>query len=199
MSIKICTSEHMLSTVNGLDMRRNWFPRIAAERFLKSEKDGEIKSSPDPVTMIDGDLTWFNNSDEAQVIAVQVKRAPRTVVAQSPSTVLITDAWTFDLGKNPSADQPTTYQDTFGGKMQIDRPEARAEDLKFGRLFYDSDSSQAWVPCGVLEPYESIHFRYLAAVYTPGVWTTPTEFEPRWEAFAYWARLLCYASPVGSQ
>ena len=31
-----------------------------AEAFLESVKDGEISRSPDPVTMISGDLTWYN-------------------------------------------------------------------------------------------------------------------------------------------
>ena len=94
----------MLSTVNGLGMSRNWFPRIVAEAFLESTKDGEIKRSPDPVTMIDGDVSWTNNSNAPQVAFVQVLRAPRSVVVQSPSTVVIHDAWSFAVGRSPTAD-----------------------------------------------------------------------------------------------
>ncbi|OHU29012.1 hypothetical protein [Mycobacteroides chelonae] len=198
MSIKVCTSEHMLSTVTGLDMRRNWFPDIVAERFLESTKDGPISRSPDPVTMIDGDLTYFNNSPDPVFMTVQVIRAPRSIVAQNPGTVVIHDAWSWAVGKSPTADYPSVIQDSFGGRGQIDRPENAADKLLYARLFLDGDSTQAWVTIGQLDPYESLHFRYLAAVQTPGVWTTPSEFEPRWEAQARWTRLLAFSMPVGS-
>ncbi|SKU85198.1 Uncharacterised protein [Mycobacteroides abscessus subsp. massiliense] len=198
MSIKVCTSEYMLSTVNGLDMRRNWFPSIVAERFLQSKKDGQISRSPDPVTMIDGDLTYFNNTPDPVYITVQVIRAPRSIVAQNPGTVVIHDAWSWAVGKSPTADFPSVIQDSFGGRGQVDRPENAADKLLFGRFFADGDSSQAWVNVGQLDAQDSLHFRYLAAVQTPGVWTTPSEFEPRWEAQARWTRLLAFAMPVGS-
>lgn len=197
MTVKICCSEFMLSTVAGLGMSRSWFPRIVAEAFLESTKDGEIKRSPDPVTMIDGDLSWTNNSSDPQMVFVQVLRAPRSVVIQSPTTVVIHDAWSFMVGRSPTADYPSVMQDTFGGKLQYDRPSAAAADLKYCRQFYDGEGSQAWVTVGQVDPQESMHFRYLAAVQTPGVWTTPSEFEPRWEANARWARLLAFALPVG--
>lgn len=198
MSIKVCTSEYMLSTVNGLDMRRNWFPSIVAERFLQSKKDGQISRSPDPVTMIDGDLTYFNNTPDPVYITVQVIRAPRSIVAQNPGTVVIHDAWSWAVGKSPTADFPSVIQDSFGGRGQMDRPENAADKLLFGRFFADGDSSQAWVNVGQLDAQDSLHFRYLAAVQTPGVWTTPSEFEPRWEAQARWTRLLAFAMPIGS-
>ncbi|MHC9292069.1 DUF7172 family protein [Mycobacterium sp. LTG2003] len=198
MGIKPCTLEYMLATVDGLDMRRNWFPRVVAERFLESTKDGTITRAPDPVVMIDGDVTWFNNSPDPQVLAVQVIRAPRTIVAQNPSTVVIHDAWSSAKGVSPVADYPSIVQDAFGGRAQIDRPEASAEALKFGRLFVDGDTTQALVPIGELEPQHSVHFRYVCSVQTPGTWTSPSEFEPRWEAHARWARLLLLAWPVGS-
>lgn len=198
MGVKLCTSEYMLSTVKGLGMARHWFPRIVAEAFLESTRDGEIKRSPDPVTMIDGDLAWFNNNPDPQMVFVQVIRAPRSVVAQSPGTVVIHDAWSWAVGESPTADFPSVIQDTFGGKLQFDRPSAASADLKYCRQFYDSDSSSAWVSVGQVNALESLHFRYLAAVQTPGVWTTPTEFDPRWEAQARWARLLAFAVPVGS-
>ena len=188
----------MLSTPGGVGMRRNWFPRIVAERFLTSSKDGEIKRCPDPVTMIEGDLTWFNNSPDPQDLSVQVLRSPRTVVAQSPSTVVIHDAWSYAVGEDPTADYPSVAQDMMGGRMQINRPETVAEDLKYGRFFFDFDGSQSWVTIGVVPSMQILHFRYIAAVQTPGVWTTPTEFEPSWEAYARWARLLAFATPVGS-
>lgn len=199
MSLKICSFENMISDAGGTDLARAWFPRIVAESFLGSTKDGSIKRSPDPVTMIDGDLTWFNSSDAAQHITVQVIRAPRSVVVQNPSTVLIHDAWSFQVGRSPAADFPSVIQDTFGGRMQIDRPEVTADTILYGRVFYDADATQTFVDVGEVQPKDSLHFRYLAAVQTPGVWTTPTEFDPRWEASARWARLLAFATPVGSR
>ena len=64
--------------------------------------------------------------------------------------------------------------------------------------FYETDDSVAWVNIGELPPDESLHFRYLAAVQTPGIWTSPSEFEPRWEAHVRWTRLRCWAAPLGS-
>jgi hypothetical protein len=197
MSIKVCGSQ-MVSTVDGTDMARAWFPRITAEAFLESTKDGEISRAPDSVTMIDGDLTWYNNSDMDQFAVVQVLRAPRTVVAQNPSTVVIHDAWTHQVAVSPQADFPSIMQDAFGGRVQIDRQEVAAADLQYGRFFYDGDSTECWVTVGLVPAQQMLHFRYLAAVQTPGTWTSPSEFEPRWEAYARWTRLLCYAGPVGS-
>lgn len=198
MSVKICTSEYMLGTVKGLGMARSWFPRIVAEAFLESTKDGEIGRAPDPVTMIDGDLSWFNNNKGDQQVFVQVIRAPRSVVVQSPGTVVIHDAWSWAVGESPTADYPSVIQDTFGGKTQYDRPSVVAADIKYCRQFYDADSSAAWVNIGIVKSMESLHFRYLAAVQTPGIWTTPSEFDPRWEAQARWARILAFATPVGA-
>jgi hypothetical protein len=198
MTVKICTSEYMLGTVAGLGMARHWYPQIVKEAFLESIKDGEITRAPDPVTMIDGDLTYFNNHKDSLMLVVQVLRAPRSIVAQSPNTVVIHDAWSFQIGESPSADFPSVFQNTFGGKMQLDRPSAAAADLIYGRVFADSDSSQAWVNIGELPAGQSLHFRYLAAVQTPGIWTSPSEFEPRWEAQARWTRLLAWATPKGS-
>lgn len=198
MSIKVCTSEYMLSTVAGIDMRRSWFPRVVTEAFLESTKDGKIERSPDPVTMIDGDLSWFNNSRDPQIVAVQVNRAPRTIVSQNPGTVVIHDAWSVAKGVSPVADYPSVTQDSFGGRAQIDRPEAAAENLLFGRLYIDGDSTQAMVAIGELPPKHSVHFRYVCSVQTPGTWTQPSEFESRMEAHARWTRLVMLASPVGA-
>ena len=197
-SLKIATSEYMISDVNGIGMRLGWFPRVVAEAFLEATKDGEIKRSPDPVTTISGDLSWFNNSPDDAVLTVLVHRAPRSIVAQSPATVIIMDAWTFAVGANPQADYPSVNQDNTGGKLQLDRSSVAAADLAYGRFFLDSDASQVWVPIGTVPSMQTMHFRYLAAVQTPGVWTSPSEFEPRWEAETRWTRLIAFSVPVGS-
>lgn len=196
MSLKICTAEHMISNVGGLGVATSWLPRVVQEQFLESTKDGPIKLSPDPVTMIDGDLTWYNNTGVDQRVWVLVHRAPRSIVAQSPATVVIHDAVSFRVGEVPIADFPSVIADTFGGRIQIDRASAAAADLQYGRYFLDGDDSQVYVDIGVVPDRRSFHFRYLAAVQTPNVWVTPTEFSPRWEANARWARLVALAAPA---
>lgn len=194
---KILTAEYMLSDTNGLGLRRNWFPRIVAEAFLESTKDGDIKRSPDPVTMIDGDLTWFNNSPDDQIVQVIVHRAPRTIVSTSPATVIIIDAYSFLTGKSPEADFPSLEQNWFGGKTQLDRPEVAADKLAFGHYFLDQDDCQEYVDVGLVKSMEAMHFRYTAAVQTPGVWTQPTQDPARYEAHARWCRLIALGAPVG--
>ena len=197
-SLKICTAEYMISDQRGVGPRRTWLPRPIASQFLESTKDGPIKLSPDPVTMIDGDLTWFNNSDDRVRVSVSVHTAPRSIVAQSPATVIIHDAWSHRIGHTPSADYPSAAANTFGGRMQIDRASAAKEDLQYGRFIFEGDDTQTWVDVGIVPPRQSFHFRYRAAVQTPGTWIIPTEFEPRWEAFARWTRLTAMGAPVGS-
>ncbi|WAB09208.1 hypothetical protein SEA_LITTLEMUNCHKIN_32 [Gordonia phage LittleMunchkin] len=208
MSLKICTAEYMLSDTNGVGMRRGWFPRIVAEAFLGSTKDGEIKRAPDPVPMIEGDLTWFNNSPDPQVVAVQVHRAPRSITTTSPNTVILQDAWTYAVGVSPVADPPTVMQDSTGGRLQLDRAYVAGADLSFGRVFLDTDDSQTLVPVGVVPSMQSLHFRYLCSVQTPGTWTTQGDSDTagaatgggagRHEAQARWTRLIAVASPVGA-
>lgn len=200
-SLKLCTSEYMLSNVNGIGVRRGWLPRVLSEQFLESSKDGEIKLAPDPVTMIDGDLAWHNDDNGDQIVFVLVHRAPRSIIAQSPSTVVIHDAWTKRVGKAPSADYPSVAQDTFGGRLQIDRAEVAPDDIKFGRYFLDGDDSQTWVPVGLVPQGQGFHFRYIASVQTPGTWVSPgtnSDVTPRWEAYARWTRLVALGWPVGS-
>ncbi|WAB09535.1 hypothetical protein SEA_WOOPER_32 [Gordonia phage Wooper] len=197
MSLKLCTAEYMISDTNGLGLRRGWFPRVVAEAFLGSAKDGEIQRAPDPVTMIEGDLSWFNNSPDPQAVSVLVHRAPRSITSTNPNTVILQDAWSFDVGESPSADAPSVMQDAMGGRVQIDRASVAADDLQFCRVFLDADDSQTMVGLGVVPSMQALHFRYLCAVQTPGTWTTPSE-NARFEAQARWARLIALASPVGA-
>ena len=201
-SLKLCTSEYMLSNVNGIGMARSWLPRVLNEQFLESSKDGEIKIAPDPVTMIDGDLTWNNDNAGDTVAFVLVHRAPRTIIAQNPSTVVIHDAWTSRVGKAPTAEYPSVVNDTFGGRLQIDRASVSPGELQFARYFLDGDDSQVWVPVGTVKPGQSLHFRYIASVQTPGTWVAPnsdSDVVPRWEAYARWTRLVALGWPVGAQ
>lgn len=196
MSIKPCVSGYMVSTVQGIDMARHWFPRKVREAFLESVKDGTIQRAPDPVTMIEGDISWYNSTGETQRLSVNLVRGPRTVIVQNPNTVLIHDAVSWATGKYAVADYPSVMQDAFGGRAQVDRQEVAADKLQFCRLFMDADSTQRTFQLGLLKPRESMHFRYVCSVQTPGTWTTASEFEPRNEAFARWARLVAYAEPA---
>lgn len=202
MSLKILTSEYMVSDSRGTGIADTWRPRKLTEVFLESTKDGPIKLSPDPVTMIDGDLTWYNNSKDRQRVCVVVNRSPRSIVAQSPSTVVIHDAISWQVGKSPQADYPSVAADTFGGRIQIDRASVDPNKLKFGRLFLDGDGSQFVVDLGQVQPKHSFHFRYIASVQTPGTWVTPGPdadvSTPRWEAYARWTRLVALGSPMGA-
>ena len=192
MSIKLCTAEYMISDTVGLGMSRSFFPRIVSERFVASTKDGAIERSPDPVTMIDTDLTWYNASGDAQVIDVHVHRAPRSVTASNPNSVTIEDAWTYAVGLSPSASKPTVTQNGMGVRLRLDR--STAGKLAFGRIFTDVDDWVSTVRVGVVEPGEALHFRYLAALVTPGEWRVPDD--PRHEAYARWVRLTAIAHPA---
>lgn len=202
MSLKVLTAEYMLSNVNGLGVAKNWLPRVVQEAFLQSTKDGDIKISPDPVTMITGDLAWYNNTADPQEITVLVHRAPRAIIAQNPTTIVIHDAWTSLISPiGQSADYPSVYADTFGGRLQIDRPDVDPDNLQYGRYFLNGDDSQAYVYIGVVPPSWSFNFNYLAAVQTPGIWIQPgasANFDGRWEADANWTRLLALANPVAA-
>lgn len=197
-NLKICSFEYLLSTVDGLGVGTNWLPRVIKEAFLQSTKDGTISISPDPVTMITGDLSWYNNTSDSQNVAVIVHRAPRSIIAQSPNTVIIRDAWTSLISPvGTAADYPSVDQDNMGGRLQIDRPSANPDDLLYGRYFLDMDDSQVYVPVGIVPPEWTFNFQYLAAVQTPGTWIQPTQFTGDWEAAANWTRLIALGSPVG--
>lgn len=198
MSVKICTGPYMISDGNGVGMRRNWFPGVVEESFLESMKDGDIKRAPDPVTMIDGDLTWFNNSPDSVWVMVQVHRAPRVIVTTNPIEVVLHDAWSYEVGVNPQADLPIVVQDTVGGKLQVDRESVAADQLQYAKFFLEADDCQSSVTIGEVKSMQSLHFRYVCAVQTPGALTLATEFEPRYEARAYWTRLLAIATPMGT-
>jgi hypothetical protein len=197
-NLKIQTAEYMLSTTAGLAPRMNWFPRILTQSFLQSTKDGPIQISPSPVTMISGNMTWYNASPDPEYVWVLVHRAPRAITAQDPSCVIITDGWSFQVGANPQATTPAYTDDWFGGKLMIDRPDTDAADLTYARYFLEGDDLVAYVPVGIVPAGQSFEFLYQAAVQTPGAFTTPTAFTGEWSAYAYWTRLVALGSPVPS-
>jgi hypothetical protein len=198
-NLKICSFEYMLSTVDGLGVAQDWLPRVVKEAFLQSTKDGQVSISPDPVTMIQGDLSWYNNTDDDQYICVLVHRAPRSIVAQSPNTVIIQDAWTSLISPvGTAADYPSVNSDSMGGRLQIDRPSVNPANALYGRYFLNMDDTMTYAPVGVVPANWTFNFQYLAAIQTPNTWVTPSQFDGRWEATANWTRLVALASPVGS-
>jgi len=197
-NLKIATAEYMLSTTCGLGVAQTWLPTVVEQAFLQSVNDGTIQIAPDPVTMISGSLTWYNAAADPVVMWMLIHRAPRAIVAQDPSTVIITDAWSFQVGSNPAVTSPAVTDDWFGGKLMIDRPSTIAANLTYARYFLQGDDSVTYVPIGQVDAGQTLVFSYLAGVQTPGVWTTPTTFQGEYEAYAYWTRLVALASPVGS-
>ena len=199
MSLKVCTGAHMISTSQGTGLAKSWFPGVVDEVFLESSKDGPIERAPDPVTMIDGDLYWTNGGDQDLVGSVFVSRAARTVMSTDPCTVLIQDAWAWVVSPSPQADPPSVTADSAGGKMQTNRSSVAPKDLAYGRLTLEIDASEAVVPIGVIPAGEALHFRYLAAAHTPGLWISSDEpdADNRYEAWAYWTRLTLFATPGG--
>ena len=125
-----------------------------------------------------------------------VHRAPRSIVSTNPVTVVIHDAYAWAVGVSPQAEYPSIGLDQFGGKLMLDRASTGADDLKYGVYFLDCDDSQSYVDIGVLPVGESLHFRYLCAVQTPGVWTKPSDGNPKYEAHASWTRLTALGMPT---
>ena len=87
LSLKICTSEYMLSDPNGVGPSRTWYPRIVAERFLESTRDGKIDRAPDPVPMIEEGVIWpaVRSSRLRRLRARSVRTCSRLVPYSLPS------------------------------------------------------------------------------------------------------------------
>lgn len=196
MSIKICTSNHFLSTVAGTGPRKAYLPGYSKGSMFTSDKDGEIKRAPDPVTMIDDSLYFYNNGSVDIQMYVTVMRSNRSIISTNPVTVIIHDAWSWAVGESPNAEFPSVSRDSFGGKLQIDKAKVGGKDLRYGRVFLDCDDSRVKVDVGVVKAGEALDFRYSASVQTPGLWTSPTEHEARYEAKSQWVKLTASHEPV---
>lgn len=196
MALRLCAGENLSSTSDGVGLSPTWFPRIVAQSYVTATKDGTIKRAPDPVPTISGDVVWTNTASVAQNVTVTIRRAPRTVATTSPNTVVIHDAWSWAKGLDATADYPSVSQETLGGGFQTDRPETDPKDIQRGYTYFDFDASQTIIHLGDVGPDHNIHVRYIAAIQTPGTWTVPSEFEPRWEANARYAWLTVIARPA---
>lgn len=194
MSLKICTAEFMVSDAKGFGLSQTWLPRIVAERFVQSTRDGTVARAPDPVPFIDADLAWTNTSTDPQHLTVSVHRASRSLVTSDPNTLVFDDAVSWSVGKSPTAARPAAVDNGIGGRIKRARS---TQNLKFSRLFIDRGDWVSYHDIGPVLPEQSIHFRYMCLFSTPGEWRASVQ--PRYEASARWARLRAFASPMISE
>ncbi|MGA6208071.1 DUF7172 family protein [Nocardia testacea] len=194
MSLKICTTEHMLATMRGLDFAQAWLPRIAAERFATSSADGQVGHAPDPVPVIDTDLIWTNSTGAWQNVHLITHRAPRSTVSGNANTVVLADALSWDIGLSPNAPLPTVTTDTIAGRLKTTPTLLGSQFHWYARLFNDWDDWQTIEHLGGVAAGETVQVRYQCLVSTPGEWRTGGSALQ--EAHARWVRLQLMAAPL---
>lgn len=168
----------------------SWLPTLVTERMAVSGRDGTADRAPDQVPFIDTDILWSNTSTDTVHVVVSVHRASRSLVSSSPNTLVLDDAWTFDIGPSPSAPPPSGTSNGIGTRAKTRRS---TQSLAFTRIFRDYPDWVSYVEVGAVDPGMSVHFRYRALFSTPGEWRTAVQ--PRHEVFARWARLRMFTSP----
>lgn len=193
-SVKVCTAEYMLSTDRGLEFAPNWLPRLVAERFVGSVKDGSVDRAPDPLPFIQADFSWTNTTPVSQHLHVGIHRASRSFVTTNPNTVAIDDAVSWEVAESPSAPRPSATYSGIGGRAQLTRP--TNTEIQFAYLFGDRDDGVLNYEVGEVVPGFTLHFRYNCLYSTPGPWRVGEEPPPRFEAFCRWVRLRCWAAPL---
>lgn len=191
MSLQICTAEFLISNSGGTGFSQAWLPTIASERMLVSTKDGDVDRAPDPVPFIDGELLWTNPYDFPLHAAMSVHRGSRFLLTSNPNTLALDDVWTFDIGDNPSAPDPSGSNSGFGIRQQQNR-QAQVPMI-YCRRFRDEPDVISYVHLGLIDVGQSVHFRYQCAFTTPGNWRTP--LQPRFEADARYTRLRLWTGP----
>jgi hypothetical protein len=190
MSLKICAAEFVISDSRGTGLTQSWLPTMAAEQMATSGKDGNVDRSPDQVQFIDAEILWTNSANESVHARVSIHRAPRSITTSAPNTVVLDDAWTWDVGVSPSAPTPFGTNSGVGGRLATRQSfEANA----YSRYFRDYPDSVSYQEIGEIEPGETMHFRYRCLFSTPGVWRTAAQ--PLHVAYARWARLRLWTSP----
>lgn len=190
MSLKICTAEFMISDSVGTGFSQSWLPAMTAERTPTSGKDGNVDRAPDQVPFIDSEILWTNSYADPVHVGVSIHRAPRSFTSSSPNTLVLDDAWTFDIGDSPSAPVPTGTNSGVGIRFQT-RQNAYA--LVYTRIFRDFPDSVSYVEVGAVDPGQTMHFRYRCLFSTPGGWRTPVQ--PLHIAQARFARLRMWTGP----
>src|SRR5690606_19455661 len=121
---------------------------------------------------------------------VSIHRAPRSLVTSTPNTLVLDDAWTWDIGVSPNA--PTPYGTNSGVGIQI-QVRKSFESQQYCRMFRDFPDSVSYQDLGAVDPGETVHFRYRCLFSTPGVWRTPVQ--PLHTAAARWARTRLWTAP----
>lgn len=190
MSLRVCTAEFMASDSTGLGFARSWLPTMVAERMAVSGRDGTADRAPDQIPFIDTEILWSNTTDDTVHVNVSVHRASRFLLSSSPNTMVLDDAWSFDIGESPSAPTPGGTSNGIGVRVKTRRS---TQALAFSRVFRDFTDWVSYVEVGAVDPGDSVHFRYRCLFSTPGEWRTAVQ--PRHEANARWARLRMFTSP----
>lgn len=191
MTVKICTAEWMVSDTGRLGLAPGWFPRLVAERMATSGRDGVVDRAPDPIPFIDAEMTWQNTSGSPQHLYVSVHTASRSLITSNPNTLALDDAVSFDVGVNPRATVPVGVASGVGGRLKTTRGNAA---LQYGRYMTDYEDSVMYVHVGEVPDGQAAQFRYRCLFSTPGEWRAAVN--PRYEAYARWARLRMFASPM---
>lgn len=190
MSLKICTAEFLISDSNGTSMTQAWLPTVVAERMATSGKDGNVDRAPDQVPFIDSEILWTNSYDDPVHTMISIHRAPRSIVTSTPNTLVLDDAWTWDIGLSPSAPLPFGTNSGVGIRLQTTQS---FNPVIYSRFFRDFPDSVSYQDLGAVDPGDSLHFRYRCLFSTPGVWRTPVQ--PLMIAQARWARLRLWTAP----
>ncbi|RJO72966.1 hypothetical protein D5S18_22070 [Nocardia panacis] len=191
MSITICTASWMQSSPTGTGFADAWRPRVVAERFVTSTKDGDVQQAPDPVPFIDAELTWTNTGKTRQRARLGTQRAPRQIVAANPNMYVLNDGISWDVGLSPNAPAPYAGDDGIACRLQI-TPFA-VNQIYYGRLFRGWPDSLRYDEIGTVLPGQSVHIRYRALYSTPGQWRAPNQALQT--VRAYWVRLRLWAEP----
>lgn len=190
MSLKICTAEFLISDSHGTGFSQAWLPFVAAERMATSGKDGNVDNAPDQVPFIESEILWTNSYDDPVHTMASIGRAPRSIVTSAPNTLVLDDAWTWDIGISPAAPLPTGTNSGVGMRCET-RPSF--QPVIYTRYFRDFPDSTSYQDLGQVDPGETVHFRYRCLFSTPGAWRTPVQ--PLMTAQARWARLRLWVAP----
>lgn len=190
MSLRICTAEFIVSDSTGTGFSQAWLPFLAADRMATSGKDGNVDRAPDQVPFIDSEILWTNTYADPVHPMVSIHRAPRSLVTSSPNTLVLDDAWTWDIGLSPAAPTPLGTNSGVGVRFQTRQS---AYSLVYTRFFRDFPDSVSYVEMDAVDPGQTLHFRYRCLYSTPGGWRTPVQ--PLHIAQARWARLRLWIAP----
>lgn len=190
MSQKLCTMEALLSDSVGMEFSSSWLPTLVAQRMDVSARDGGVDRAPDQVPFIDSEILWTNATDQTVAVQVQVQRASRSLISSTPNTVVLDDAWTWEIAESPSAPTPFGTNNGVGTRIKTVKS---TQSLEFSRIFRDYPGWASFVHVGACDPGDTVHFRYRALFSTPGEWRTAVQ--PRHEVWARYVRLRMFTRP----